>query len=177
MEQKPQVERLEALVKRARQGDESALPELRQLLDRCPLLWKRCGDLAAQAQKGWLNLVGGIDLVYKESLRRRLDEMHQELSGVNPMPLENFLVQRVLTSWVQVSFADALAAQAQERQAAHAELRHLQKRQESARRCLTEAVKQLALARRVALGRSSAVRPAAQDLPGMPVRHDCWTGR
>jgi len=46
-------------------------------------------------------------------------------------------------SWVQVHFADALAAQAQERQAAPSELRHLQKHQESAGRCLTEAVKQL----------------------------------
>jgi hypothetical protein len=49
-----------------------------------------------------------------------------------------------------------LVAQAQERQAAPSELRHLQKRQESAGRCLTEAVKQLALARRVAQGRSKA---------------------
>jgi hypothetical protein len=36
---KPQdVQHLEALVKRARQGDEAVLPELRQLLDRCPEL-------------------------------------------------------------------------------------------------------------------------------------------
>jgi len=40
---KSQVERLEALVKRARQGDESALPELRQLLDRCPAALPRPG--------------------------------------------------------------------------------------------------------------------------------------
>jgi len=154
---KPQdVQHLEALVKRARQGDESALPELRQLLDRCPQLWKRCGDLAAQAQQGWLNLVGGVDLLCKESLRRQLDEMRLELSGPNPTPLESLLVQRILACWVQVSFADALAAHAQERQAAPSGLRHLQKRQESAGRCLTEAVKQLALARRMAQGRSKA---------------------
>jgi len=73
---------------------------------------------------------------------------------------------------VQVRFADALAAQAQERQAAPGQLRYLQKRQESAGRCLTEAVKQLALARRVAQGRGKVVRPAAQDLPGMPLPGD-----
>jgi len=47
-----EVQHLEALVRRAQQGDESALPELRLLLDRCPELRKRCGDLAAQAQQG-----------------------------------------------------------------------------------------------------------------------------
>src|SRR5260370_42599506 len=87
---KPQeVERLEALVKRARQGDESVLPELRQLLDRFPELWKRCGDLAAQAQKAWLDLVGGVDLLCKESVQRQLDEMRVELSGPDPTPLES----------------------------------------------------------------------------------------
>jgi len=113
-----------------------------------------------------------VDLLCKESLRRQLDEMRLELSGPNPTPLESLLIQRVLACWVQVHFADALAAQAQERQAAPAQLRSLQKRQESAGRCLTEAVKQLALARRVAPGRSKAVRLAAQDLQGIPLPGD-----
>jgi len=75
--------------------------------------------------------------------------MHLELSSANPTPLESLLVQRVLACWVQVSFADTLAAQTQERKAAYSELRYLQKRQESAGRCLTEAVKQLILIRKL----------------------------
>jgi len=81
-----------------------------------------------------------VDLLYKVSVQRQLDEMRRELSGPKPTPQENMLIQRFLTCWVQVSFADALAAQAQERQAPPSELRYLQKRQESAGRCLTEAV-------------------------------------
>jgi len=117
-------------------------------------------------------MVGGVDLLCKESLRRQLDAMQVELSGPDPTPLEKMLVKRILTCWVQVSFADALAAQAQERQAAPGQLRYLQKRQESAGRCLTEAVKQLALARRMAQGRGKAVRLAALDLPGIPLPGD-----
>jgi hypothetical protein len=116
--------------------------------------------------------VGGADLLCKESLQRQLDEMRHELSGANPTPLERLLVERILACWVQVHFADALAAQAQVRQAAHSELRYMQKRQESAGRCLTEAVKQLALARRAAKGRSPAGRLAAQALLGIPARAD-----
>jgi hypothetical protein len=75
-------------------------------------------------------------------------------------PLESLLIERILACWVQVHFADALTAHAQQRKAAHSELRYLQKRQESAGRCLTEAVEQLALARRVAQGKSKPVRLA-----------------
>jgi len=84
--------------------------------------------------------------------------------GSEPDPLESLLIQRVLAAWMRVHFADALAAQAQERQAAPSELRFLRKRQEPAGRCLTEAVKQLALARRVAKGKvpSDLGTPAAR---------------
>jgi hypothetical protein len=73
-----------------------------------------------QHAKGWLDLVGGVDLVCKESLQRQLDEMRLQLAGTDPTSLESLAVQRVLAAWVQVPFADALAAQAQERQTAGA---------------------------------------------------------
>ena len=44
------LERLQTLVKRAEQGDESALPELRVALDANPWIWERYGDLAQQSQ-------------------------------------------------------------------------------------------------------------------------------
>src|ERR1700732_790215 len=87
---KPQeVQHLEALVKRARQGDESVLPELRQLLDRQPEIWQTSGDLAKLAQEAWLNLLAGKYLLLKESVRRQLEQMQQELAGPSPTPLES----------------------------------------------------------------------------------------
>jgi hypothetical protein len=44
------LERLQSLVKRAEQGDESALPTLRAALDANPWIWERYGDLAQQSQ-------------------------------------------------------------------------------------------------------------------------------
>ena len=117
--------------------------------------------------------MGGVDLLCKESLQRQLDEMRLQLSGRDPTPLESLLVQRILACWVQVSFADALAAQAQERQAAPGQLRYLQKRQESAGRCLTEAVKQLELARRLGKGKNTPIRLAKLDLPEEVARPGC----
>jgi hypothetical protein len=53
----PKLERWHALVRRAGQSDQCALPE-RQVLDRCPEVWERCGDLVTQMQQGWLDLLG-----------------------------------------------------------------------------------------------------------------------
>lgn len=63
-----ELKHLEVLVKCARQGDESVVPELRQRLERRTEFRRACGDLANQAQKAWLDLVGGVDLQYKESV-------------------------------------------------------------------------------------------------------------
>src|SRR5262245_1955874 len=60
--------RLESLVQRAQQGDEGALPELRQALDNHPEFWQRCGDLALQAQTAWVQLISGKDILLRESL-------------------------------------------------------------------------------------------------------------
>src|SRR5262245_7998003 len=79
--------RLESLVERAQQGDETVLPELRQVLDNHPELWQRCGDLALQAQTAWLQRVCGKDLVLRESLQRQLEQLKGELAGKYPTRL------------------------------------------------------------------------------------------
>jgi hypothetical protein len=160
----PEQEHLEALVTRARQGDESVLPELRQHLDRHPQVWQTCGNLAAHAQAAWLNLVGGADLVIKESVRRQLDQRQQELAGPRPTALESLLVQRVLAALVQVNYIDIIYARAQSSNVTDVLLHELQRRQESAGRCLTEAVKQLELARRLGKGKNTPIRLAKLDL-------------
>jgi hypothetical protein len=73
--------------------------------------------------------------------------MQQELSGPNPTPLETLMIQRFLAHWVQILLASALAAHAQELDTARAQPCSLQKHQESAQRCLAEAVEQLASCR------------------------------
>src|SRR5262249_26961279 len=73
---------LESLVQRAQQGDECVLPELRQVLDAHPELWQRCGDLALQAQTAWLQLISGKDLLLREAVQRKLDQMKEELVGL-----------------------------------------------------------------------------------------------
>ena len=75
------LERLQALVKRAEQGDESALPELRAALDTNPWIWERYGDLARQSQAAWLQLIAGPNLLLRESVERKAEQLRAELAG------------------------------------------------------------------------------------------------
>ena len=169
----PEVEHLETLVKRAQQGEESALPELRQLLDCQPEIWKTNCDLATLAQEAWLNLLAGKDLLLKESVRRQLEQLQQDLAGPAPTPLESLAVQRVLVAWLQVNYADAIAAQAREGKMTLPLLRALQRGQELAGRCYDQALKQLTLVQRLTKKPGTPVlrlvRPEAGKTPTHPV--------
>jgi len=107
------LERLQSLVKRAEQGDESALPELRAALDANPWIWERYGDLARQSQAAWLQLIAGTNLLLRESVERKAEQLRAELAGPGPSPLEKLLVERVIACWLQVQYADAAYAQLQ----------------------------------------------------------------
>src|SRR5262245_43558276 len=60
----------EEIVRRARQGDRTVLPQLTALLDAHPESWSRFGDLAAHARTAWVILAAGDDLLLRESLDR-----------------------------------------------------------------------------------------------------------
>src|SRR4051812_8117097 len=104
------VDELRGLLDRARRGDADALPALRAALDEHPGIWRHCGDLAAHAERAWIALAAGPDLLLREALGRRLTALKADLAGTNPTPLERLLVDRVAATWLQVAYADAAAA-------------------------------------------------------------------
>ena len=71
-------QQLRELVQRAQGGDESALPELRAMLDAGPEIWREAGDLAARSRKILLDLIAGSDLFAREAIERQLTEMGRE---------------------------------------------------------------------------------------------------
>jgi hypothetical protein len=107
----PVVEDLNSLVKRAREGDETALPKLRELLDTRPELWQYFGNIAAHAKEAWLRVISGDDLALKESTARKAEDLARELAGPEPTVIERLLAERATLCWLQIHHADALAAQ------------------------------------------------------------------
>jgi hypothetical protein len=153
-------------VQRAEQGDEAALPELRVALDANPWCWNRYGDLGRQAQAAWLELIGGKNLMLKESVGRRAEELRAELAGPEPSPLERLLVERVVSCWLQTSYADA--AYAQLKGASPAQHTAALRRQNSAQQRFVLAVKGLATVRKLLRPGLSPLDLALRPVPEQP---------
>jgi hypothetical protein len=143
------VDRLAELVQRAQQGDLTVLPLLREALEADPSLWQEYGDLAAQAQEAWLQLLAGTDYLLAESVRLKLAALRKELGAEGASPLEKLLVERIVACWLQTHYADALYAQAKGPQSTASVRQELMKRQESSQRRYLAAIKQLALVRKL----------------------------
>ena len=97
---------LSDLVDRAGCGDESALPELRPLLDKTPELWMRVGDLAKHTETAWIRLLAGNDRFTQECLHREAERRRVELLGDDPTPIERHLIETIVASWLQLKHAE-----------------------------------------------------------------------
>ena len=128
------LDEIRAVVGRAKQGDASVLPRLRELLTHHPALWKHYGDLAAQAEAAWADLAAGTDLHLRECLLRRAEALREELAGPAPSPVERLLVERVVACWMQMAYFDALEAQSLGTEAKPRLAAYRAKRQEQAHR-------------------------------------------
>jgi len=106
------VAELKELMVRAHDGDRSALPKLRRVLDAAPSLAKRFMDPAGIAERSMVGMYAhGGDLLSREALPRVLKEMRSELAGEDPSPLERLLVERVVATWLQLQYFETAYAQ------------------------------------------------------------------
>jgi hypothetical protein len=151
------------VVARAHQGDPTVLPQLEQLLNDRPDLWRWAGDLAAHARESLLGLASGSSLLVRESIRRKMDELAAGLAESLDSPLERLLVERVVLCWVQVHLAD-LDAIAQD-QGAAPRAAQARQRQTSAQKRYLQAIKVLAGVRRMLRPAVRPVAPPARCLP------------
>ena len=143
----PYTEQMRQLLLRAQAGDPAVLPQLRELLDARPALWRRLGDLTGHVEEALLGLVAGRSVLARESVRRRMDELRAELAGPAASAVERLLVGRVVICWAQVHLADLEATQKARAgpQGAHAE-----RRQSGAQARYLAALKMLTLVRKLA---------------------------
>lgn len=110
-EQQAAVVELQGLLKRAKTGDLSAVPRLREYLDLNPILWKHPGDVGLQAQAAWIKLIAGKNLHLRECVVRRINAWKRELAGNSPAPLEVLLIERVIAAQLRLAYIEACEAQ------------------------------------------------------------------
>ena len=109
-----EIDHLDWLLQRARAGDLDVVLELRAWLDQSAM-WHQFGDLGKRARDAWLSLFVGNDLVLRESLIRKLNDLQEELTPGEPTPIERLLVDRVLANWLRLHFAEIASTQAMNR--------------------------------------------------------------
>jgi hypothetical protein len=136
---------LRALVDRANRGDAAALVELRGMLDTYPQIWQTCGDLGRSAERAWVELLAGTEVLGSESIERYLQRMKTDLLGSQPTRLEQILVDDIAVCYLAARHADILAAEPGTHSLGQGALRI--RRCDSAHRRLHRAVKNLALLR------------------------------
>jgi hypothetical protein len=151
---------IRAVVARAKQGDTGVLPRLRDLLDAHPILWRRYGDLAAQAERLWVALAAGLDHYLRECLLRQAEAMRQELAGPDADPVERLLVERVVMAWFQLHYFDAIMAQAAAKDEPPRLATYRGKRQAQAQRAYLAALAALTTLRRLLPRHRRASPPA-----------------
>jgi hypothetical protein len=106
-----EIDQLDWLLQRASQGDTDVLPELRSWLDQSGVR-KKFGDLGQQARDAWLRLIAGDDLVLRESILRKLDDLKRELAPNQPTATERLLIDRIVANWLQLHHSELAGSQA-----------------------------------------------------------------
>lgn len=98
-------QRLQELSQRVKAGDDSAMAEIRQILDGNHALWRELGDIQTTTEATLIEFVEGT-AASKESVRRSVAAMKQSLLGAKPTPLEKMAVGRVVACWLFANFVD-----------------------------------------------------------------------
>jgi hypothetical protein len=104
----PTHEELLALADRAQKGDRTAVPALRELFKDPATVDLLGGNLARQAQYKLIDKFSGKNLLFKETLTRKMDLMRAELAGPTPTPLERLLVDRVVACWLHLHHLEVI---------------------------------------------------------------------
>lgn len=137
---------LSEAVSRAQNGDEAALPALREVLQskKSSELLDLLGNLAGHAERMLVTSYAGKNLAFKEAIARKLVLLRAELTGPTSTPLERLLVDRVVACWLHLHHLETKAGALQMSTDYQRCLNASQKR-------YLAAIKTLALVRRLAV--------------------------
>ena len=146
------VEKLRDLLGKAQKGEEDALPKLRQILSEHPDLARQFADVARIAEDALIEVMTKEDdLAAKELIRCQLEASRKEIAGKNSSPLEWLLSERVVVTWLEMQYFEALYAQNM-RNLSIPQAEHHQKRLDRAHRRHLSAIRALAQIRKLLKG-------------------------
>ena len=146
--EKPVIDELTKLLKRAERGNTGALAEVADRMKAHPTIWREVGDLGRLAEQAWIDMTAGKNRLFAEAFSHTIAAIKTELAGPEPSVLERLLVDRVVACWIQIEYADLAYAQLSTAlSSGHRD--YLQRRQDRAHRRYLSAIRTLAQVRRL----------------------------
>jgi hypothetical protein len=163
-----QADAFAELVRRAAEGNQTCLQGLREVLDKNPSIWQHAGDVAALAERVWIDQIAGGNSLVEESIRRRAQALKASLGGSNPTALETMVIDFVGVTWLAAHHGELAAAQTG---GSVQQVASRLRRAESGQRRFLNSVKTLALVRALA-PRTLPPRPGEGGRDGPPALRD-----
>lgn len=120
---------------------------MREYLDAHEAVWREDGDLALKAERSWVVLAAGTDLVARESMVRELRRVADSLADGTAPAAERLLARQAALAWFEGAFYSARCAQTLAAEVAPAHREFLHRRADRAQAKFAAAVKQLAVVR------------------------------
>ena len=158
------TEAIEVFAK-ARAGDTEALARVQEIIvDRNWVSW--VGDIARQATFQLIDKAAAGDPVWKAGLAEKANALRRELLGSNPSALDDLLVRRVVNGWLTTHTIEMEVAV--RRPTTHREREQLDRELTRAQKRMTDAVRELARVRRLALPDVLAQVNITQTPPPQP---------
>ena len=134
--------------------------ELEECLNRQPALWACLGDLGGSAKHAWVHLIAGTDDLMVKAIQNTLAAMQKDLETGVQDPAARLLIDRILVTWLQVTYADARMAEAGD--CSNTALEYLTRRQANAQKQYLAVLNQWRLWQRIAR------QPAHGNVPPVP---------
>jgi hypothetical protein len=140
---------LSAFIRRANEGDSSALASLRGVFSLPNALKMLAGDVAHEAQLALIDRIAGKEVIVREALTRQMDLLREGLAEAGKTPIERLLIERIVATWLHLHELErTLHTKAQ---VAETLVRHYEWCIDRAHRRYLAAIRTLALVRKLAV--------------------------
>ena len=155
-------EKLRNAIDRAQDGDRSALPVIREHLASRPDSYWQLVEYSKVVQNTQVKCYAGEGLYVQEVMNEVIGRLRKDLGGENPSPLESLLVERIISCYLHVNFAENDYTDSVGPGASLKVAEYMQKRLDHANRRYIAAIKALAQIRK--MGPAIQINIAQQQL-------------
>jgi NADPH-dependent ferric siderophore reductase len=110
-QEKLSIDDLQSLVQQAMVGDESAFPAIIHVLDQYPAIWQQIGYVTKITETAWIQTIAKHDVLTTEILERQVTALKTTLKAGASSPLEDLIIESIVTSWLAYKQAELAAGE------------------------------------------------------------------